>query len=110
MCIRDREKGQVLEGTVKNITSYGVFMDLGGVDGLCLLYTSNHAIALRVIDVVSENYGTILKLCRLFKNWSEIVTVKYIVTQNQAYITFTYKLFTKNECCLLYTSFPLQPT
>ncbi len=28
------EKGQVLEGTVKNITSYGVFIDLGGVDGL----------------------------------------------------------------------------
>ena len=28
------EKGQVLEGTVKNITSYGVFVDLGGVDGL----------------------------------------------------------------------------
>jgi small subunit ribosomal protein S1 len=28
------EKGQILEGTVKNITSYGVFIDLGGVDGL----------------------------------------------------------------------------
>jgi small subunit ribosomal protein S1 len=28
------EKGQVLEGIVKNITSYGVFIDLGGVDGL----------------------------------------------------------------------------
>ena len=28
------EKGQVLEGTVKNITGYGVFVDLGGVDGL----------------------------------------------------------------------------
>ena len=28
------EKGQVLEGTVKNMTSYGVFIDLGGVDGL----------------------------------------------------------------------------
>ena len=28
------EKGQVLEGTVKNITTYGVFVDLGGVDGL----------------------------------------------------------------------------
>jgi small subunit ribosomal protein S1 len=28
------EKGQVLQGTVKNITSYGVFIDLGGVDGL----------------------------------------------------------------------------
>ncbi len=28
------EKGQVLEGTVKNVTSYGVFVDLGGVDGL----------------------------------------------------------------------------
>ena len=28
------EKGQVLEGTIKNITSYGVFIDLGGVDGL----------------------------------------------------------------------------
>ena len=28
------DKGQVLEGTVKNITSYGVFVDLGGVDGL----------------------------------------------------------------------------
>ena len=28
------EKGQILEGTVKNITNYGVFIDLGGVDGL----------------------------------------------------------------------------
>ena len=28
------EKGQILEGTVKNITSYGVFIDLGGIDGL----------------------------------------------------------------------------
>ena len=28
------EKGQVIEGVVKNITSYGVFVDLGGVDGL----------------------------------------------------------------------------
>ncbi len=32
--IGNLEKGQVLEGTVKNITSYGVFIDLGGVDGL----------------------------------------------------------------------------
>ena len=32
--IAELEKGQVLEGTVKNITSYGVFIDLGGVDGL----------------------------------------------------------------------------
>ncbi|MCI3938703.1 30S ribosomal protein S1 [Chryseobacterium aahli] len=32
--IAQLEKGQVLEGTVKNITSYGVFVDLGGVDGL----------------------------------------------------------------------------
>ena len=32
--ISQLEKGQVLEGVVKNITSYGVFMDLGGVDGL----------------------------------------------------------------------------
>ena len=32
--IANLEKGQVLEGTVKNITSYGVFIDLGGVDGL----------------------------------------------------------------------------
>ena len=32
--ISKMEKGQVLEGTVKNITSYGVFIDLGGVDGL----------------------------------------------------------------------------
>ena len=32
--IKQLEKGQVLEGTVKNITSYGVFMDLGGVYGL----------------------------------------------------------------------------
>jgi len=32
--ISQLEKGQVLEGTVKNITSYGVFIDLGGVDGL----------------------------------------------------------------------------
>jgi small subunit ribosomal protein S1 len=32
--IKKLEKGQILEGTVKNITSYGVFIDLGGVDGL----------------------------------------------------------------------------
>lgn len=32
--IKRLEKGQILEGTVKNITSYGVFIDLGGVDGL----------------------------------------------------------------------------
>jgi small subunit ribosomal protein S1 len=32
--IKGLEKGQVLEGTVKNVTSYGVFVDLGGVDGL----------------------------------------------------------------------------
>mgnify|MGYP003688240969 FL=1 len=32
--ISQLEKGQVLEGTVKNMTSYGVFVDLGGVDGL----------------------------------------------------------------------------
>ncbi|MFI3298484.1 MAG: 30S ribosomal protein S1 [Rikenellaceae bacterium] len=32
--IQKLEKGQVLEGLVKNITSYGVFVDLGGVDGL----------------------------------------------------------------------------
>ena len=32
--IKGLEKGQVLEGTIKNITSYGVFVDLGGVDGL----------------------------------------------------------------------------
>jgi small subunit ribosomal protein S1 len=34
LIISGLEKGQVLEGTVKNITSYGVFIDLGGVDGL----------------------------------------------------------------------------
>ena len=32
--IKQLEKGQVLEGTVKNVTSYGVFVDLGGADGL----------------------------------------------------------------------------
>ena len=32
--IEKLEKGQIIEGTVKNITSYGVFIDLGGVDGL----------------------------------------------------------------------------
>lgn len=34
LIIQGLEKGSVLEGTVKNITSYGVFVDLGGVDGL----------------------------------------------------------------------------
>ena len=33
------EKGQILEGTVKNITSYGVFVDLGGVDGLITMFS-----------------------------------------------------------------------
>ena len=34
LIIKGLEKGQVLEGIVKNVTSYGVFIDLGGVDGL----------------------------------------------------------------------------
>ena len=40
------EKGQILEGTVKNITSYGVFVDLGGVDGLIhISQIADHRIA-----------------------------------------------------------------
>ena len=44
------EKGQVLEGTVKNITSYGVFIDLGGVDGL-----------IHITDLSVGHVSTILK-------------------------------------------------
>ena len=44
------EKGQVLEGTVKNITSYGVFIDLGGVDGL-----------IHITDLSAGDVSTILK-------------------------------------------------
>ena len=39
-------EGQVLEGTVKNITDYGAFVDLGGVDGL--LARDRHRVAARV--------------------------------------------------------------
>jgi ribosomal protein S1 len=39
---RSITKGQVLEGVVKNITSYGVFIDLGGVDGLIHITALGH--------------------------------------------------------------------
>ena len=48
------EKGQVLEGTVKNITSYGVFIDLGGVDGLIHISKLSDGHISRVSDAVSE--------------------------------------------------------
>ena len=40
--VQNLAEGQVTEGVVKNITDYGAFVDLGGVDG-CLLYTSDAA-------------------------------------------------------------------
>ena len=44
------EKGQVLEGTVKNITNYGVFVDLGGVDGLIHITDLSQKINVVVLD------------------------------------------------------------
>ena len=48
------EKGQVLEGTVKNITSYGVFVDLGGVDGLIHVTDLTWGRVSDIEDIVSE--------------------------------------------------------
>ena len=44
------EKGQVLEGTVKNITDFGAFMDLGGLDGLFQVGRHAHQLADRADD------------------------------------------------------------
>ena len=38
--LQNLEEGQIMKGTVKNLTDYGAFVNLGGLDGLCLLYTS----------------------------------------------------------------------
>lgn len=55
------EKGQILEGTVKNITSYGVFIDLGGVDGL-----------IHITDLKSSLYIiTVLSFLNSFKSFRE---------------------------------------
>ena len=35
--LKNLEEGQIVTGTVKNITDYGAFIDLGGIDGLCTL-------------------------------------------------------------------------
>ena len=57
------EKGQVLEGVVKNVTSYGVFVDLGGVDGLIHYASATHehafeySVAASHGCVVPENKG-----------------------------------------------------
>ena len=49
------EKGQVLEGTVKNITSYGVFIDLGGVDGLIHITDLSWGRVNNPADIVETN-------------------------------------------------------
>ena len=49
------EKGQVLEGTVKNITSYGVFIDLGGVDGLIHITDLSWGRVNNPADIVEPN-------------------------------------------------------
>ena len=48
------KEGQVLNGIVKNITDYGAFVDLGGVDGL-----------LHVTDIAGSGLTILQKLCRL---------------------------------------------
>ena len=56
------EKGQILEGTVKNITSYGVFVDLGGVDGLIhISQIADHRID-KPGDVLSEGQMVDVKI------------------------------------------------
>ena len=52
--IAQLEKGQVLEGTVKNITSYGVFIDLGGVDGLIHITDLSWSRANHPSEILSE--------------------------------------------------------
>ena len=70
------EKGQVLEGTIKNITDFGAFMDLGGLDGL--LYITdiswgriNHPSEVLKLDQKTERGGTWILMMR--KNVSALV-------------------------------------
>ncbi|MYL47501.1 30S ribosomal protein S1 [Virgibacillus halodenitrificans] len=52
--LNNLEEGQVLEGTVQRITSFGVFVDLGGVDGLVHISQLAHEHVDNASDVVSE--------------------------------------------------------
>ena len=62
------EKGQVLEGTVKNITSYGVFIDLGGVDGLIHITDLSWAVsAIRKKWLNSTRNSTLLSLTLMMR-------------------------------------------
>ena len=56
------EKGQILEGTVKNITSYGVFVDLGGVDGLIHISQIADRRIGKPEDVLSEGQDVKVKI------------------------------------------------
>lgn len=72
--ISQLEKGQVLEGVVKNITSYGVFVDLGGVDGLVHitdLSWSRINIRTRLLSLIRKSMLLFLILMRtsLVFNW-----------------------------------------
>ena len=49
------EKGQVLEGTVKNITDFGAFLDLGGVDGLLYITDISWGRINHPADVLEKN-------------------------------------------------------
>ena len=79
------EKGQILEGTVKNITSYGVFIDLGGVDGLIHIsqiadrrinkpddvLSEGQDVTVKIIDVDAENKRISLSIRALLNDQDE---------------------------------------
>ncbi|ASK63327.1 30S ribosomal protein S1 [Virgibacillus phasianinus] len=58
--LQSLEEGQVLEGTVQRLTNFGVFVDIGGIDGLVHISQLSHQHVEKASDVVSE--GQVIKV------------------------------------------------
>jgi len=87
------EEGMVVEGTVKNITDYGLFIDLGGIDGLLHItdmswgrirhpadnYSKGDKITVKVLSFDKEKERVSLGLKQLIKNPWDTISERYIV-------------------------------
>jgi small subunit ribosomal protein S1 len=80
--LKNIQEGNIVEGVIKNITDYGVFIDLGGVDGL-----------LHVTDI---SWGRILKPSEIFQKGDKITTKVLSFDSEKERVSLGYKQLTDN--------------
>ncbi len=80
--LKNIQEGNVVEGVIKNITDYGVFIDLGGIDGL-----------LHVTDI---SWGRIVKPSEIFQKGDKIVTIVLSFDSEKERVSLGLKQLTEN--------------